>query len=925
MATYNRDYGFYTPAGWGGILTAYAPGTAITGTGAADFGSAIDASGYLVSAGTFSLTAPVTKTTGASAWSKTAGQTYNLTIAGDTWNITLTDNEMHATTTTGLLSTDQLRYYLENNYVTVSAACRANTARDIILRTGSYFNSTCVSYSYNMAACGWPGSITITNAGSGYTNSPVASASVVGGFTNVPLVALTGTGTGATAIVTVVGNQVVQLSVINPGTGYAPGDTVSAPSLAGGSGFVGTVVDLEARIEIRSENQTVGNDADGNPLRGGDAKHGGVWMSSARCGNIWWPLRFKWITFYRDIPAPSSGQNFLEYYPGLLGWGPDAVECRFENTQTVPLTLRNIGYNCRGSTADSNHFENCQRGIQSSGGVFGTTFLVPSAITNNVFHHCSDFVTLSSTNLTITDNFGYATATKNLGDHPDGFQHLGVTTGLTAGSGYTAGTWANVPLISPGSSGVFATVTVAASGVVTRVTPSAWTTMPEGAIYVIDPSETRLGPGTGMTYTSGISVAAFGTFARNIIVRDNAFDAFNYDCQAIFFSDTRGPCFINGLDAYNNITLTTLANGFLLTRFGNSSTRRSTFLGQLDTTSTTGTKPQVSVKFDVPIGPVDMTSTIEADRVVTNALSNVTNITQAGGGDSTVLIPIANPVTLAQALAAYETMFPNYVSGENPGYTNPAAVKAALSPAILAKASGGALLPDGTYSGALFPDGSWNDGTVYGSSGPTSYTATSPSAGAPIGVPITITLQLNASAIADVTFTPGVAGVTGTFNPTSPVVLIGESFVLVELTATTAGTATVSFTNDRGITNPSALVFDISVPTPDPTTYTQSPSPTTQVLGNTIDIIYTLDLAATEEVTITPACTLVGTFTTASTVVIPIGKTTGVATFFASAPGVATFSATNNRGLTNPATTNATIVASSYGDLVVLKIEPLRT
>lgn len=923
MATFNRDWGFYTPAGWGSILTGYAPGTAITGTGAADFGSAIDATGNIKSSGVFSLTAPVTKTSGASVWSKSAGQTYNLTISGDTWNITLTDLEAHATTSDGLLATDQLRYYLANDYRTVAEVNRANTKRAIILRTGSYFNSTCVSYTVNPAGGGWPGSVTITSPGSGYTNSPTSQPF---GFRDVPLVALTGVGTGATAVICVVGNQVVQVAIINPGTGYAPGDALTAPSLAAGSGFSCTVVDLNAHIEIRSENKTTGNDADGNPTRGGDAQHGGVQFNNSPSGNIWWPLRFKWITFYRNIAAPTSGQNFLDYYPGLGGWGMDSIECRYENTQTVPLTLRNYGHNCRGATTDANHFENCQRGVNQNGVLFGTTFTVPSTITNNVLHHCSDGMTIQSTNLTVTDNFIYGNATKNTGDHPDGIQHLGISTFLTGGSGYNNGSYTNIPLTCTGSVGVLASVTIgtvnSVVGVVTRITPSAWTTMPEGAVYGFDPSAIpTVGSGTGFAYTSGISLSNFGTFARNIIVRDNAGDAFEEDCQPIFLSDTRGPCFINGLDAYNNASLCTQPNGFLLTRFGNSASRRSTFLGQLGSSSVSGIKPQVSVKFDVPIGPVNMTSTIVADRLVTNALTNVTNRTTASGTDTVRLITVANPVTLAQAIAAYQVMFPNYISGENPGYTNPAAVKTALSPAILAVASGGALLPDGTYSGAFFPNGTWNDGTVYGSSGPTSYTATSPSAGAPTGIPIAITLQLNSAATADVTFTPGVTGVSGSFSPASPQILIGQSSVVVNFTATTAGAASVTFTNNRSLPNPPALPFTITAPNPDPTLYTQVAVPPVAVsLGQSITITYQLDLAATSAVTITPACTLAGSFTTGATVTIGIGETTGTAAFTPSAGGTATFTATDNRGLTDPGPISVTVVAFNVAQLIILGI-----
>lgn len=920
MATFNRNWGFYTPCGWGSILTAYAPGTAITGTGAADFGSAIDASGYIKSSGVFSLTAPVTKTSGASAWSKSAGQTYNLTIGGDTWNITLTDLEAHATTSDGTLATDQMRYYLENDYRTVAAVNRADVTRSIILRDGSFFNATgALNYTIRLAAGGWPGAVTITNQGSGYTNSPTQ------GFFPTPLVG--GTGTGAMAVIVVTSNKVAQVSIYDPGTGYTLGDTLTAPSLAGGSGFACTVVDLDAHILIRSETKTTGNDADGNPTRGGSAQHGGFGLNFSGAFSIRAPITVKWVWFYYNSPTVvTARQNFIDYpaIPSIAGWGVDSIENRFENGPLVPLdtgspsytACRNYGFNIRGGRCVDNHFENCQRGINQT--VLGTTSTLTNVITGNVLHHCSDGMTLSATNYTITDNFIYSPRIKH-GDHPDGMQHLGISTTLVGGTGYTNGTFTNVPLTTTGSVGVLATLTIS-GGIVTRVTPSAWTTMPEGAVYTIDVSETRVGPVPGaMRYTSGISVTNFGTIARNIIVRDNGNG--EEDCQAIFLSDTRGPAFINGLNAYNNASLTTVPFGFLLTRFGNSSHRRSTSLGQLDSTAVGLSKPSITTRFDVPIGPVDLTSTIVADRLIGNIFTNVTNRTTASGTDTVRSIPIANPVTLAQALAAYAVMFPNYVSGETPGYTTAAAVAHALSPAILDVASGGARLPDGTYAGAFFPDGSWNDGTVYGSSGPTSYTATSPSSGAPTGIPITITLQLNAAATADVTFTPGVAGVSGSFSPAAPQILIGQSSVTVDFTATTAGTATVTFTNNRSLPNPAGLVFTMTAPNPDPTLYTQVAVPPVSVsLGQSITITYALDLAATAAVTITPACTLAGTFVTGSTVVIPIGETTGTAVFSPAMAGTATFSATDNRGLTDPASISVTVVAFNVAQLIVLGI-----
>jgi len=84
----------------------------------------------------------------------------------------------------------------------------------------------------------------ITVVGSSYTN---------GAYSNVPLVTLTGNGTGALGTITVSSNQIsnVQISTtyMGGGYGYLPGDTftVSNTNVGGaGTGFVGTVLTSSA-------------------------------------------------------------------------------------------------------------------------------------------------------------------------------------------------------------------------------------------------------------------------------------------------------------------------------------------------------------------------------------------------------------------------------------------------------------------------------------------------------------------------------------------------------------------------------------------------------------------------------------------------------------------------------------------------------
>jgi len=83
------------------------------------------------------------------------------------------------------------------------------------------------------------------NAGSGYTGKGIATLGTITGgntytngtYSGVAVTSLTGTGTGATANVTVSGNAVTAVTIVNKGYGYAVADSLSvAASLIGGTG-----------------------------------------------------------------------------------------------------------------------------------------------------------------------------------------------------------------------------------------------------------------------------------------------------------------------------------------------------------------------------------------------------------------------------------------------------------------------------------------------------------------------------------------------------------------------------------------------------------------------------------------------------------------------------------------------------------------
>jgi len=102
-------------------------------------------------------------------------------------------------------------------------------------RSAGYFSQVFhypVTADWNTNASGGILTATITNAGSGYTN---------GTYNNTVLTG--GSGTGATANITVAGGVVTSVLINGHGTNYVVGDTLSA-TITGGAGFVLTVATL---------------------------------------------------------------------------------------------------------------------------------------------------------------------------------------------------------------------------------------------------------------------------------------------------------------------------------------------------------------------------------------------------------------------------------------------------------------------------------------------------------------------------------------------------------------------------------------------------------------------------------------------------------------------------------------------------------
>ena len=108
-------------------------------------------------------------------------------------------------------------------------------------RSAGYFSQVFhypISSDWNVNATGGILTATITNAGAAYTN---------GTYNNTVLTG--GSGTGATANITVAGNVVTAVVINGHGINYVVGNTLSA-TIAGGAGFVLTVATLMSFVSL---------------------------------------------------------------------------------------------------------------------------------------------------------------------------------------------------------------------------------------------------------------------------------------------------------------------------------------------------------------------------------------------------------------------------------------------------------------------------------------------------------------------------------------------------------------------------------------------------------------------------------------------------------------------------------------------------
>lgn len=117
---------------------------------------------------------------------------------------------------------------------------------------------------------------TISNAGAAYTN---------GSYNNVPLTG--GVGIGATANITIVGNVVTVVDIVNPGTNYIVGDTLSVLSANVGGTGAGFIYTITATQNAFDPLDIAAKSGFSDPIVGIVSVHAELWLIGALTTEVW--------------------------------------------------------------------------------------------------------------------------------------------------------------------------------------------------------------------------------------------------------------------------------------------------------------------------------------------------------------------------------------------------------------------------------------------------------------------------------------------------------------------------------------------------------------------------------------------------------------------------------------------------------------
>jgi len=303
--------------------------------------------------------------------------------------------------------------------------------------------------------------VSILNGGSGYTN---------GTYTNVPLTG--GSGTGATANITVSSNAVSAVTIVNDGNGYLPTDTLSASSALIGNGVntYGTITGGTLYTNGTYLNVPMLN-ATSTPAGTGSGATANITVSGGAVTGI----------VAQDRGVGYKATYILTADPVYVG-GVNRIIARYEQITGGSLytagTYTNVNFTggsgtgavgtVEVTTASITAVNNVVGGSNYTNGSFpnvaltgGTGTGAVATVTTSAGNVVAVVITYGGNNYTVNDVLSCSAASIGNG--------VTVFGGITGGSGYVNGTYPNVTLTGGTGSGARATITVS-GGIVIAVT-----------------------------------------------------------------------------------------------------------------------------------------------------------------------------------------------------------------------------------------------------------------------------------------------------------------------------------------------------------------------------------------------------------------------------------------------------------------------
>lgn len=800
MATYTFDFGIKTRVGYGEFPVGGTPGEVPTGTGGGDF--IVNSRGAIVPAATPNNYGAV------KSFSKAAGETYNLTVpsTGDTLNITLRAGQAHAMSTpadTG--AANQVDVYLETPYTTNPG--RMERGDRIICRDGYEYLFTGLNDNFSIPLSGYAGGGTITNAGSGYTNTSGLEVAVTGGD-----------GTNGLIRVVVSGNQVVQVHVNDPGIGYQAGNVISA-AIPGGSGFQYTIgANWAEPIIITSETPNAGD--------GGSARFlCAPFLVSGLAAYLNIPVVFDHVDF-RLESGESNGRLFFITYRNTNGYGVGVRDCYFgvDDAVAIVTATRIEAVNMRLADVDSCTFYRCRRaGSRATGigcpsttsGV--TTIPIPdNTVIRNVFQNNTvlksngDSYQVNGTKNDLFDNFfnDYEIYTSTGTPHQDAAQHLGYN---------------NYGLTVPDVIRIRRNVIVRGVGNGTNGAPQGLFATDSNPPALLEGVDIKNNLVLGLAQNATILACTSGPMVQwntVVVVAGNPGGA---------SSSSNALCELR--EGVGGLVDRNVYNGYIITQSGVTETENVTITD----------KSTYADHFAAPVwGPfttkeqaiaawsaLDNGGLLRGDGTYAGALFpdgswndgtqyQATPPTEISQSANLLSVTVGQPITITYQLDAAAnqsvTITPDVdgVTGDFSAATVVIGVGDASGEVTFTPSSEGTAQFTATNNRSLANPAAVEVEVTSPVVSPTLFTQVADRTEVSLGGGITVTYTLNAPAVEAVTITPGVTGVAGVFSAATVVIPNGQTSGQVTFSPSSHGEGSLTATDDSGLTDPAAIAITVA-------------------------------------------------------------------------------------------------------------------